>query len=69
VLWFLTDQLLFVEKVDEQLKSLERSQSFEETQRFYDAGKYEKVVECILKTNLNQVKKKVIHSCRQVLIT
>lgn len=45
-----------VVEVEKQLKSLERSQSFDETQKWYDAGEFDKVVDCLLKTSLNKVK-------------
>ncbi|CAC5395080.1 CABIN1 [Mytilus coruscus] len=51
---FSIHKVLSIVEVEKQLKSLERSQSFDETQRLYDAGEYEKVVDCLLKTSLNK---------------
>ncbi|XP_063400740.1 calcineurin-binding protein cabin-1-like [Mytilus trossulus] len=47
-------KVLSVVEVEKQLKSLERSQSFDETQKWYDAGEFDKVVDCLLKTSLNK---------------
>ncbi|XP_048242654.1 calcineurin-binding protein cabin-1-like [Haliotis rufescens] len=44
------DDIISKDQVDKQQESLQRSQSLEETQKLYEAGSYDKVVEFLLQT-------------------
>lgn len=49
------------DQVNKQLESLERCQSLEEIQKFYDNKQYQKVVDCLLQTFKQPQTKHQVH--------